>query len=115
MLPPGTIAALKGRPNEIVVVSVATVAFGALAAGAPAWPAVAIAAIALFAYHLRSTATERYMHAMAQLKVDEAVAAAEMVKARHRDQLAKGQENLQLERPPRRLTSRRPDDKGGSR
>lgn len=45
-------------------------------------------------------------------KVDEAVAKAEIVKARHRGHSLSDQQDLQLEQRPRRLSSRRSDDKG---
>jgi hypothetical protein len=101
MLPPGLLSALRGQPNEIVVVTVFAIATGSMAAGAPAWPVVALGTVSLFVFHIRCTSTERHNEVMAHQRVEEAVARANAVKARHRGKLLPEQPGLPLEQPGR--------------
>jgi hypothetical protein len=105
LLPPGTIAALKGHPNGVVTVALYATAVGAMAVGAPSWGVVAAMAIAFWMFHNRCCSAERHAKEMAQNKVDEAAVNVEAIKARHRDLLLSGQPGLPLEIRRRRQTS----------
>jgi len=83
MLPPGTIAALKGHPNEIVAVAIFAPAAAAMAAGAPAWPLAFLAVAALGVFHIRQTASERHNEVMAQLRIEQTLATAQALRTRH--------------------------------
>lgn len=104
MLPPGTLKALKGHPNGIVTVVLFAVAVGAILAGASPWAIIAAMVLAFAMFHNRCSTAERHQLEMAQLKVNEAVAGVEMIKARHRDLLLSDQPGLPLESPSRAVT-----------
>ena len=110
MLPPGTLRYLKGHHDGIVIVVLVVMTFGAMAGGLDPLAAIAVLALAVFAYHIRCVSKQAHDHKMEQLKVDGAVAKAEMIKARHRDLLENIQPTLPLERRPRISVNRRPDD-----
>jgi hypothetical protein len=106
MLPPGTLAALKGHFHGIVTVVALAVVVGSMAAGAPPQWAVLALVIALLMYHVRCRDKEHHEENMAQSKINEAMVRVEAVKARHRDLLSVKQPTLNLEdrpvQPPRR-------------
>lgn len=87
MLPRDMLRYLKGHPDAIVTVILSGAGFGALGAGAAPWPVVAALGVLCGFYHLRRSATERHQEALAQAKVDGALAAGEAVKTRHRKRL----------------------------
>ena len=96
MLPPNTLRYLKGQYDSIVAVVLAAITLGAIAEGAPPWPAVACLSIIGIFYHVRRSAAERHMKEMAQLKVDNEVAKVEVIKARYRDLVTYEQASLPL-------------------
>jgi hypothetical protein len=101
LLPPGTLAALKGHVDAIVIVVLAAGAMAALTAGANA-PGVATVTFGLgIIYHIRCTAAERHKQQMEQQKLDKAALDVEVIKARHRDLLQYEQPSLSLEHKPR--------------
>jgi hypothetical protein len=109
LLPPGTLAALKGHFHGIVATVVFTVACAAMAAGAPPWPTIVGLAIALLMYHIRSSRREEHEERIAQQGIDQAVAHVEAIKARHRDLLQVEQPVLPLGSAPRTPTRGRGD------
>ena len=109
-LPPGTLHYLKGHYDGIVMVVLAAMAFASLTLGAPAIPTIVVLGVAAIGYHWRCGSKQDHDLGMARLKLEEAVAKAELVKARHRDLLANVQPALPLERHPRTLSNRSPDD-----
>lgn len=111
MLPPGTLAALRGHHNGIVSVVMFASAGGVMAAGAPPWAVVVLLAITLVMFHIRCNATESHDRAMATLRIEEALARTEAIKARHR-MLRPEQPDLPLERGPAIRVSQSFDDKG---
>jgi hypothetical protein len=90
-------------------------AAGLMATGVSPWPVVALLAIALLMFHIRSSATERHVADMAQRKVDEAAIKVEATKARYRELFAVEQPSLDLTRPPGKLASDQPGDAGATR
>lgn len=107
MLPPGTISALKGYPNEIVISVVSAMAIGGMAIGIDPWPIVAVVAVVLTIYDKRSSSREKHDQAMAARRVEEAVAKADAVKAKYQPVRLLGQQDLQLEREPGQLIDAR--------
>jgi len=109
MLPPGTLAALKGHFDGIVAVVALAIASGAMAAGAPPLWTVAALAIALVLYHIRCKSKEKHEEHMAQNKINEAMIKVEAIKARHRELLSVDQPSLGLENRSRRTATRKRD------
>jgi hypothetical protein len=114
-LPPGTLRALKGQYDNIVVVVLAAMAFTALAIGSSAWPTVGILALSYGAFHIRRRAAERHQSGMAQHRVTEAAVRVEATKARYRALYSDGEPELDLKRPLRRLTGSNSSDDGAER
>lgn len=82
MLPPGTIAGLKGHPNELALVAIFAATAASMAAGAPAWPLSVVAVVTLVMFHIRQTASEGHNEVMAQLRIEEALATAQVLRSR---------------------------------
>lgn len=112
MLPPGTLAALKGHHNGIVAVVMFAIAAGTMAIGALAWPVVVMLAIALAMFHIRCDAAESHDRDMARLRIEEALARAEAIKARHRALPRYRQADLPLDRDAAAPESPRLGDEG---
>src|SRR5262249_6687721 len=114
-LPPGTLRALSGDRDAIVIVVLACMAFGAVALGAPPWAALVILVVALVGFEKRRAKGEEHRVAMARLKVDEAAVRVEATKARYRELYTETQPRLDLERPARRVTGSSPrrGERGG--
>jgi uncharacterized protein YqgC (DUF456 family) len=83
VLPVGTIRALKDAPDALVTVVIAAMALGALAEQAPVWPTMVVVLVTLGIYHVRRSAAEAHAIRVAELKVDEAAAKVDAVRARH--------------------------------
>ena len=112
MLPPGTLNALKGHHAGIVSVVMSALAFGAMAAGAPAWQVTVGLAIGLGTYHTRCSARERHEELLARQAFESAVAKLDAVKARHQELLTNDQPLLPLQggaRGTERVLRRRPE------
>ena len=94
MLPPGTLRALKGHQDAIVVVVAFALAMSAMVAGAPAGPVV----MALGMFHIRCVAKERHDVEMACQRAEQAAVHVEAVKARHRHLTMTEQPEFALQR-----------------
>jgi len=114
-LPPGTLSALKGQYDSIVIVIVASLAFGAMAIGAAPWAAVCALALVLGVFHIRRSAAERHQAEMAQQRVADAAIRVEATKARYRALYSVGEPELDLERQPRPLVGTARRDEGAAR
>jgi len=114
-LPPGTLSALKDQHDSIVIVVVASLAFGAMAFGAGPWPVVAALAVVLVAFHIRRTGAERHQAEMAHHRVADAAIRVEATKARYRALYSVGEPELDLEMPPRRTAGSGPGAEGAER
>lgn len=112
VLPPGTLRALKGQHDDIVIVVLAVMAFGAMAAKAPAWAAMGALAVLLLVFHIRRCAAELHQREMAQIRVTDAAIWVEATKARYRELYSVGEPELDLQRPRRRLAGGRTKERG---
>lgn len=114
-LPPGVLKALKGQYDAIVTVVALVVAVGAMRLGVTEWSAIAALAIALAAYHIRSSKAEQHQRALAESRIQESSLKVDAIKARHRDLVMLEQPGLPLERKPRTLTGDGTNRKGARR
>jgi small-conductance mechanosensitive channel len=94
-IPPGTIQALRRSPASIVTVVVGTAGLTSLLAGQP-WASIAIVLISFIFYDIRRSGEEASERRLAELRVEEAVAKADAVRARHLDLLTQVQATLPL-------------------
>ncbi len=83
LLPPGTLQALRGHPDGVVIVVLASIAMGALAVGASAWAILAIFFGAGALYIVRCVANDRHALNLARLEVERTALDIELVKRRH--------------------------------
>jgi len=95
VIPAGTIRALRRSPAAIITVIVGTAGLTSLAAGQP-WASIAIVLIVRIFYDIRRSREEAAERRLAQLKVEEAVAKADAIRARHLDLLTHVQATLPL-------------------
>ena len=82
LLPRGTLAALKGHPDGIVVVVTVAASLGAMAAGVPVRGSISGLVIRLLLYHIRCSRAEAHERDMARLKVEQAAVEAKIAEAR---------------------------------
>ena len=87
ILPTGALRALRGHYDGIVAAVCLAAALAALVAGAPPWATIAILAVALLLYHVRSSARERHELGLSQARLDVEMQKLEAIKARHRERL----------------------------
>ena len=102
MLPPGTLAALRGHVEGIVTVVALAIVSAAMAAGAPPQWAVSALAIALVLSHIRCRGRENHDEHGAQHKLDESLIRIAAIKARHKELLSEDQPTLGFEIRSRR-------------
>jgi uncharacterized membrane protein len=75
--------ALRGHPDGVVIVVLASIAMGALAVGASAWAILAIFFGAGALYIVRCVANDRHALNLARLEVERTALDIELVKRRH--------------------------------
>lgn len=97
MLPPGALQYLKGHPDGIVSVLLATVTLGAISVGVEPWSSITVLIVAQGFYHIRRSKSEANNRDLAQVAVDKEVTKVEMVKARQRNLLSSEQPSLPLD------------------
>lgn len=114
MLPPGALQYLKGHPDGIVTVLLATVALGAIGVGVEPWSATVVLILAQGSYHIRRSKAESHSKDLAQVAVDKEVTKVELAKVRHRNLLSAEQPLLPLDiGTGKSLGSRSAAKKGG--
>lgn len=114
MLPPGTLAALKGHHNGVVTVVLFATSVAAMSAGAPPWSVILLLVISVAAFHIRYKAAESHERELLWLKIAQTLARIEAAKTRHGFLPLSEQPDLPLA-PARATADQRAAGDGGSR